>query len=547
MNFCRKCGAKVVDESDKFCGKCGASLEPEKKEGEVGKNATLEVKPEEIKEGESILIDISPEEIESTAYEKGFKHEEAVEIILKHKGYATERRKKIRGKTGVPYEIDIYAIKERKGYRSEIIVECKNYSGPVPRKEVESFWSRLQDLGKKTGLFVAEPRFSPDADQFGNAKGLELWGRETVKDKLYEVQIGRAGKIDFEKIKRNLPLNIDYDKATALELENKENIITENVKLIWKPYYIASYKVKCVRFDPRKRKHIVEDEGTFKIDGTSTKVIQQSSSLKTAFMKMVGTQSEEDTQLIKEHDVVLKELEKATETGISMVKQDKFEIKVLPPVETMEQIEKKLIKYVRQEPYIVNYKLKRDEDNIFADEREYPITPSPKEIKTSIKMVYVPKWEMEFQSKEYSYTRILTGNTGTVIHDTISNCNKHWNLGFSKKRNIAVCDVCGEALCKEHIWKCLKCGTWRCEAHIITCISCKAKYCPEHIPLKCSICYESVCDICATTCAICGKTHCKKHVSRCSKCERMVCVDCSVKEGGILKIGQKVYCKECRQ
>ena len=183
---------------------------------------------------------------------------------------------------------------------------------------------------------------------------------------------------------------------------------------------------------------------------------------------------------------------------------------------------------------------------MFAPDREFTIAPSPNDIRIlGIELIHVPKWELEFRSKEFRYIKKITGNTGAIIYDTVTNCNKHWFTLFANKKNVAVCDVCGEALCKEHVWKCQKCDSWRCETHSIACTSCQKSYCPEHIPNKCAKCDNAVCDSCSFKCPICGDTYCKKHITKCSKCARIVCISCTRKEGGILSIGQKVYCKNC--
>lgn len=550
MSFCTICGTKAVDESAKFCHKCGAPLVIEGKEDKhkdaeniepVASKVNVDVEAKE--DEDSVVFIPESEQSGSRAHELGKRHEIAVEKILKVKGYSTERNKKLRGKTGVLYEIDIFATKAGKGYRTELLVECKNYSSPVPIEKLGYFWSKLQDLGKKNGLFAVEPDFSGEAIKFGQDKGLVLWNRDYIKEKLYEIEIGRLGKIEISKIKNHLPLIIDYDKATNLSLANKENIVIENVKLIWKPFYIASFKMRCTRIDPRKKKRTVEDSGTFTIDGLSASVIKQSDSIKNAFNKMLG-QSDEDSQRIKENDIFLGELEREPEAG-SLNHSDAYEVVVHEPKENEEQVRKRIINYIRQEPYPVYYKLKKDEDNILADERVFKIIPSLKEIKTNIRLIYIPKWEMDFQSKEYVYTRKITGNSGTILYDTITHCNKHWNLGFGKKQNIASCDICGEVLCKEHIWKCTKCGSWRCESHSKTCTSCQRKYCPDHITIKCTDCNNDVCDSCSVICPICGKSHCKAHMTKCSKCQKTVCTSCTRKAGGILSIGQKVICKNC--
>lgn len=552
MSFCTKCGAQTIDKSAKFCYKCGAPLviedieQPVKKKEETGEVETIKKEDVEFASDEDIVSKTFNAEIRGArAHELGVKLEMAVEKILKAEGYTTERRKRMGEK--VKSEMDIVALKTRKGYKDEIIVECKNYSSPIPVKEVQAFESKMRALGKKNGLFAAIPYFSAEAIAWGQNVGLRLWSWENILEKLEEIEVGRYGISEVGRIKYFLPLKISYDEAVKLDFDNNGNVDVGKVKLIWKPYYVFSYKLKCIRVDPRKQKHPIEDSGSYIIDGLSDNFVVQSDAVKNAFKKMLG-QAKDESLKTKENDIVLRELVQAPETGLRLIESDEYEIVIHKPIEKEVNIQKRILaEIIKENTQSTYYTLKRDEGNLLPDQHEFRITPSAKEIRwASTKCIYVPKWEIEYLSKEYTYTKIITGNSGSVIYDTITYCNKHVNIGIGRKKNVSVCDICGKALCKEHIWKCVSCGTWRCETHIKMCTSCHDKYCPEHISKSCSYCNEDVCDSCATVCAICGKTYCKKHVAKCSKCERIVCVACSVKEGGILKIGQKVYCKDCK-
>jgi len=480
----------------------------------------------------------------SRAYELGEKLEKAVEEILKAEGYSTERRKRIGKK--VTSEIDIVASKTRKDYKYDIMVECKNYNSPVPVKEVQAFESKMRALGKKNGLFAVIPRFSTEAFQWGQNANLRLWNWNDIQQKLNEIKVGRYGISEVGRIHHFLPLKIGYDEAVRLNFENEDNIDIGKVELIWKPYFVFSYRLKCTRIDPRKQKQIIEDSGSYVIDGSSGNFIERSDAVKKVVKKILG-QSKEESLKTRENDIVLQELRQTPETGLRLTEVKEYDIRILKPTEKEENIKKRVLdQIIKENIQSTYYTLKRDEGNLLADQREFRITPTAKEVSwVSTKCIYVPKWEMEYLSKEYTYIKTITGNGGSVIYDTITYCSKHMNIGIARKKNVAVCDICGEALCKEHIWKCPKCGSWRCETHSKTCVSCQNKYCPEHISIKCADCNGDVCDSCSSICPICGESHCKKHMTKCSKCGSIVCVSCTRKEGGLLSLGKKVICKNC--
>jgi len=550
MSFCVKCGTKAIDESAKFCHKCGASLVHENDEPIVSDNivgAGLETIPKEQSKATQDDIDesLQSEQRRSRAYELGIALEDVVEEILKAEGYSTKRRTKLPGKKGTS-EIDIIATKMRKGNREIIAVECKNYSSPVPVKEVRDFIGKLQDLDIKNGLFAARPDFSSEAAQWGQNWGLELWSEDVLKEKYFEINIGRLGTKEPGKLKYYLPLKVGYDEAVNLNFENKEKVEIESAKLIWKPFYKLSFRLKCIRTDPTRQKHTIEDSGYYIVDALSGTIPEYSDSIKNVVNKFLG-QSEEASHQIKEADILLKELEQEPDSDLNLEQAHEYKTIIPKPLVTKEKATRIVLNgIVRDNTQTVYYKFKKDEDDLFAPDREFTIAPSPNDIRIlGIELIHVPKWELEFRSKEFRYIKKITGNTGAIIYDTVTNCNKHWFTLFANKKNVAVCDVCGEALCKEHVWKCQKCDSWRCETHSIACTSCQKSYCPEHIPNKCAKCDNAVCDSCSFKCPICGDTYCKKHITKCSKCARIVCISCTRKEGGILSIGQKVYCKNC--
>ena len=162
-----------------------------------------------------------------------------------------------------------------------------------------------------------------------------------------------------------------------------------------------------------------------------------------------------------------------------------------------------------------------------------------------VDFIYVPKWKIEYQSSDYEYSKEMYAHSGTKIEDTIEYCPNHFQIGglrlVSKKTN-AVCEVCGKALCNEHIYKCPTCGKWLCAECGITCSSCNRVLCQEHIHNQCSVSQQKICDDCTVMCPICGNTYGKKQEVTCSQCGASVCKNCSQSKGLIMK---KQYCMNC--
>jgi hypothetical protein len=541
MNFCPHCGVKIQFSESKYCHNCGLSLivandvnEPSGIDKTVEQNSQKTPTPPTEPAPPTQKEEIDDKECpEVTAYSKGSKFEDTVEAILKAEGYSTIKRQRLDGQKGKS-EVDILAVKRYRGKEKKLAVECKNYDKPVPVKEVRDFLSKLEDLEIPNGLFVAYKEFSSEAKTWGEKGGIQLWDGDTVYQKFYELQVGRLKTGEEVYFDYNLPLKIDYSQATHLGLANKEKIEI-SAKLIWRPFFKVFYELDCRRVDPIKRKHRITDSGFYVVDAL----------LKTA---------QED----KEAQIFINELEQTPEEGQSFPQPEDYKLIKLSPHIMQGTAKAQTIDYViEKNARVIEYEMPRkrrrhrdeldDFLSLFSDTRQWTLEPSPRDIRIrgDIQIVYAPKWEIEFQSRDYTYVRVMSGNSGTLLADTITYCSKHWLedfLGF-KKKNVAVCDTCGQALCQEHIFKCPTCSSWLCEKDSIQCAGCKKRFCADHIKNKCIECSKTVCDACALRCPICGEIHCNAHMAKCSRCGRSVCVSCTRKEGGFLT--KKSICKNC--
>ncbi|GFO97305.1 restriction endonuclease [groundwater metagenome] len=268
---------------------------------------------------------------------------------------------------------------------------------------------------------------------------------------------------------------------------------------------------------------------------------------------LIGKSAEEKKE-DKERGILKKELRQNPDKDFSITQPDNYKvIKLSPQIsevvargETIDYVVEKNTETIEYEVPTKKRKRKDDDDLDFElpDIKEYTLKPSRKDVTINeIQLIHVPKWEVEFESGDYTYIRVISANGGTIIADNITNCNKHLLKDFIKKKNVAVCDVCGKALCKDHIVKCPTCAALRCETHSIQCMSCKTIFCSEHIKNKCAECGEAVCDACLQRCPICGENHCNKHMTKCAKCGKVICTSCTRKEGSL--IFKKTICKNC--
>jgi hypothetical protein len=519
VNFCSNCGKKVT-LSARFCPECGYNLQQMPKK---------ETKQEHTEKKVNI-------------YELGEKLEEAVENIFQAKGFITSRRKRLRGKSGTINEIDVLAEKGNK----KIAVECKNLSSDIGQEYIRNFCFKLDELNIIKGYFATNSDYTSGARLLAQHRNITLWNRENLMESIYSITIGRFGQSQRIQLKNALPHNIDYSVATKLNFKNYKDIeVLDHPELIYHPYYSIEYSFKATYRDPTKKIHKFSDKGTIFIDAIDGRVLNYKgfTSKVISKIRMPFTKGDEKprTKLLKE----LGRYKKATNYNFSVTND--FHVNKIEPEITSRFATRLASDFIiEKNSKTITYRPKSSK-SMLDSIKLVKFIPKKKQImikKTSF--FYVPKWSINFASKNIEYSRQLFAHSGTVLEDTIAYCPEHFEIGglkFHTKNSIAVCEICGQALCEDHVKQCPVCGKWLCYDHGIECEGCRTLFCLEHISRNCGVCDKPLCDSCITQCPICNRIYSRTHEVVCDKCEKFVCPTCVVTEGFLRK---KHYCLTCR-
>jgi len=485
------------------------------------------------------------EEVQISIQELGRKFEECVEKILQTKGYETQRRIRVKGKSGTPYEIDIVAKK------GNIVraVECKNWTNAVGREHLEKFWGTLQDLGSPwNGIFVSRAGFTADAEGYADYYNIERWDPDRVKEEWFELSIGRA---EYAKsgetitVSNALPLNFDFLHTTKVDLENKEKVSVTGM-ISYHPYFIVNYSYYTRFKDPTKATHTFKDEGKVFVDGLDGTVLNPPPTksvgtvvrtLKLIVSKEAREENTRNKRLIEELRTNLQLKEYNVKGG------ECYKVRVLKAVVSPRSIVKSAVEYItKKNTETIKYRTKEQEEEYFIPPKTLTYVPKSRDINIkSILLVNVPRWDLSFEALSKTYSREVLACSGTVLEDTLKHCPRH--IGPFRKETIAICEICGQAFCEKHVSKCPTCGKWLCEEHGIFCHTCQRRFCSEHIQLKCDICGQRLCNDCKAICPLCKRVYGRQHTLTCEKCGKQVCPECATISGLLRK---KTICKECQ-
>jgi hypothetical protein len=101
----------------------------------------------------------------------------------------------------------------------------------------------------------------------------------------------------------------------------------------------------------------------------------------------------------------------------------------------------------------ISYEMKNSKGG--KEKREMTIIPKSNEVRIwKSSLIYVPQWDITFEAKSMTYTRCILPASGTIVVNEISMCPKHfsrWKVWSSPKEVYALCDTCGQGVCKEHV------------------------------------------------------------------------------------------------
>ena len=472
----------------------------------------------------------------TSIHELGTKLEECVEKILKGKGFETECRRRLKGKTGVLHEIDVIA---RKG---DILwaVECKNLKNRVGKELIQKFQSTLQDLGPKwNGIFISYNGFTQPAEQFAEQFNIKRWDPERLKEEWFAVSIGRAEYATLGKrktVKNALPLNFNFSQASNLTLQNRKKIVATGM-LSYTPYFVIDYAYHATFNDPTKQSHTFDDSGKVVVNALDCSVLNPSKQSSTVTKTIKRVLFKEVRQTAKRTNALLHEiLGSVLDKEYEVEGGDKYSVRILEPVIAPRAAQKEAIAFVITEnTETISYCTQDGHTNSIL------YTPKRRDITVkSVTLVNIPRWDITFDVFNRTYSREMLPCSGTVLEDSIKYCPKH--IGPFKKETIAACEICGQALCEKHVFQCPVCGKWLCDEDGTFCASCGRIYCHHHISLLCGVCNMALCSDCKLTCPTCGKIYGRKHIVTCDKCGKAICSDCVTTVG---RFRRKRYCKEC--
>lgn len=478
MNFCPECGVKSPIANPKFCFECGARLFFDDKiiEQPLDANSTstyLQVNSTENQDGYPLC----------STHVFGLKLEEMVEQILKSRGYTTERRKKIQGRSGAFHELDLYA----KNSRGVLVVECKNYdeSRIIGIQELRNLYGKIMEIGGiNEVIFVTTSEFSSESSIYATQYNILLWDGKKLREEFFKLKLGRVPANSEETvIEKMLPISVSFESASRFEVMNDRALSSIDATLLLKPYYI----VECT-VETRKFFKSFLTGGLFIVDAINkdlTTVKTHRSILKSLSMsKNIIDESKEliddAKQIISETGGVIVDIK-----NILLLKDKPTKVngEVIPDLRLQEksQIINDLTLLKPQEQtavqsggkYIVE-KLSTKISNSDAEQIVFEHIKKQNNLqfekvistKSRAAIRYIPKWLLKFKTISNVYMREILATSKKVVLDDTLFCQSdlHANQSaYPVDKRRAICETCGKIFCRFHIFR--KDDLYLCQEH----------------------------------------------------------------------------------
>jgi len=156
-----------------------------------------------------------------SSYEKGLELEELVSRLFAAKGYDVKHDIKLKGRSGVTHQIDVYAEYRCPLHVSRIVIECKAYDKPVDKDIVMKLIHEVSDLGMDRGILVTTSYFTWDAVKTAEGYNIDLWDNAKLKELLDE-----TGVLE-ERVET--PSNVYYVKP-LVAIEDAEKTLSKHAK-----------------------------------------------------------------------------------------------------------------------------------------------------------------------------------------------------------------------------------------------------------------------------------------------------------------------------
>lgn len=271
-------------------------------------------------------------------------------------------------------------------------------------------------------------------------------------------------------LKTTLPISLSYEAAIKVNIDNASAVKASRTSLDFHPHYVFEYNLYAERTDPSGKTHHIQKLGVDIVDAFDGKLLSKAHTgefrdlLRAFFSKKTIDDVEQDK--IRERNQIIDDLKNISPlNNHKMLLTGDYAFNIIDDKISLTLAEKEVVRKIIAENTVqVSYRVNKSKSK--TEERKLEIRPKHREVEIKRNhLVYVPIWIIVMKSGDFIYNRKVLAASYTFIKDEIVACPKHSSLKKWAKHSqtSAVCEICGLALCSNHIFKIG--NSYYCETH----------------------------------------------------------------------------------
>ena len=110
---------------------------------------------------------------------KGKEYEDLIRYVYQQLSYLNEkeievkRDVKIKGKSGVMHQIDVFYEFDFNDIIHRVTIECKNHNRPITKGDIQEFKAKLDDIPNSTGIMASKKGYQSGAKEYAGFYDIE--------------------------------------------------------------------------------------------------------------------------------------------------------------------------------------------------------------------------------------------------------------------------------------------------------------------------------------------------------------------------------------
>lgn len=174
--------------------------------------------------------------MDAELYDEAIKYEQLTkatyQAILRKEGVNTievQHNIKVKGRSGVEHQIDVYWSFIQAGIEHKVVIECKNYASSISLEKVRNIFGVLHDIGSAQGLMVTKTGYQSGAADFAKYYNI---GLKILRKPIDDDWQGRVKNININLIAKSVISTKDKPLTASLYIQPIDDAQEKRIEIL---------------------------------------------------------------------------------------------------------------------------------------------------------------------------------------------------------------------------------------------------------------------------------------------------------------------------